>query len=56
MRRSKSRSSGLRNSQKTYSDKDEGDAAEKGDAVTIDFEGTIGGEAFEGGKGRGFRL
>ena len=43
-------------SQKTYSDKGEGAAAEKGDAVTIDFEGKIGGEAFEGGKAEDFDL
>lgn len=46
----------LANSQKTYTDKGEGAAAEKGDAVTIDFEGKIGGEAFEGGKAEGFEL
>ena len=46
----------LADSQKTYSDKGEGAAAEKGDAVTIDFEGKIGGEAFEGGKAEDFDL
>lgn len=43
-------------SQKTYSDKGEGAVAEKGDAVTIDFEGKIDGEAFEGGKAEDFDL
>lgn len=46
----------IADSQKTYADKGEGAAAEKGDAVTIDFEGKIGGEAFEGGKAEGFDL
>ena len=46
----------LADSQKTYSDKGEGAVAQKGDAVTIDFEGSIGGEAFEGGKAEGFDL
>jgi len=46
----------LADSQKTYSDKGEGAAAEKGDAVTIDFEGRIDGEAFEGGKAEDFDL
>src|ERR1051326_7226615 len=46
----------LADSQKTYSDKGEGASAEKGDAVTIDFEGKIDGEAFEGGKAEDFDL
>ena len=46
----------LADSQKTYSDKGEGTSAEKGDAVTIDFEGKIDGEAFEGGKAEDFDL
>jgi trigger factor len=46
----------LADSQKTYSDKGEEAVAEKGDAVTIDFEGKIGGEAFEGGKAEDFDL
>jgi trigger factor len=46
----------LGDSQKTYSDKGEGAVAEKGDAVTIDFEGKIDGEAFEGGKAEDFDL
>jgi len=31
-------------------------AVEKGDVVTIDFEGTVDGEPFEGGEAEGFRL
>jgi trigger factor len=46
----------LADAQKTYSDKGEGAKAESGDAVTIDFEGKIGGEAFEGGKAEDFDL
>jgi len=46
----------LADSQKTYSDKGEGAAAEQGDAVTLDFDGTIGGERFEGGKAENFEL
>jgi trigger factor len=46
----------LADSQKTYSDKGEGATAEKGDAVAIDFEGSIAGEAFEGGKAQDFDL
>jgi trigger factor len=43
-------------SQKTYSDKGEGAKAASGDAITIDFEGKIDGEAFEGGKAEDFDL
>jgi trigger factor len=46
----------LAESQRTYSDKGEGAAAETGDAVTIDFEGSIGGEPFTGGKADDFDL
>ncbi len=46
----------LADSQKTYTDKGEGAVAENGDAVTIDFEGKIDGEAFEGGKAEDFDL
>ena len=46
----------LADSQKTYTDKGEGATAEKGDAITIDFDGSIGEEAFEGGKAEGFDL
>ena len=46
----------LAESQRTYTAKAEGDAAQMGDAVVIDFEGSIGGEPFEGGKGQDFTL
>jgi len=43
-------------SQKTYTPKPEGETAQTGDAVTIDFDGSIGGEPFEGGKSENFDL
>ena len=46
----------LAESQKSYTDKGAGAAAETGDAIAIDFEGKIGGEAFEGGKAEDFDL
>ena len=46
----------LADSQKSYTDKGAGAAAETGDAIAIDFEGKIGGEAFEGGKAEDFDL
>jgi trigger factor len=46
----------LAQQQKVFTDKGEGAVAEKGDAVTIDFEGKIGGEPFAGGKGDNFDL
>ena len=46
----------LADSQKVYSDKGEGAIAEKGDAITIDFEGKVGGQPFEGGKAENFDL
>lgn len=36
--------------------REEGAAAEKGDHVNLDFDGSIDGEAFEGGKAEGFDL
>ncbi|MDR0809108.1 MAG: trigger factor, partial [Gemmobacter sp.] len=41
---------------KTFDDRAQGAAAEDGDQVTIDFEGFVDGEAFEGGKGEGYPL
>jgi trigger factor len=41
---------------RTYSARDEGDGAQKDDAVTMDFVGRIDGEEFEGGKAEGFPL
>ena len=46
----------LADSQKVYSDKGEGAVAEKGDAITIDFEGKVDGQPFEGGKAENFDL
>ncbi len=46
----------LAESQRNYTPKPEGAAAEKGDAVTIDFVGTIDGTPFEGGKGENYAL
>ena len=46
----------LAEQQKVYSDKGEGAVAEKGDAITIDFEGKMDGTPFEGGKGENFDL
>lgn len=39
-----------------YNAKAEGAKAEKGDRVTINFKGTINGEAFEGGTGEGIQV
>jgi trigger factor len=41
---------------RSYADKGEGAKAEKGDALTIDFQGTIDGAPFEGGKGEDVRI
>ena len=46
----------LATSQRTYHDKGEGAKAADGDVLTIDFEGKIDGESFEGGKAEGFDL
>jgi trigger factor len=46
----------LADSQKSYSDKGEGATAEQGDAITIDFEGKMDGQPFEGGKAEDFDL
>ncbi len=46
----------LADSQKVYTDKGEGAAAEQGDVITIDFKGTMNGEPFEGGASEGFDL
>lgn len=46
----------LADNAKSFEDRAEGAAAESGDQVTIDFEGFIDGEAFEGGKGEGYPL
>lgn len=41
---------------RTYSPREEGAAAEKGDAVLIDFVGKVDGVEFAGGKAEGFNL
>ena len=41
---------------RTYTARDEGAAAEKEDAIVIDFVGRIDGEEFAGGKAEGFNL
>lgn len=46
----------IADSQRTYTPKPDGEPAQTGDAVTIDFEGSIAGEAFEGGKAENFDL
>jgi trigger factor len=41
---------------RTYSSREEGEEAQSGDAVLIDFVGTVDGEEFQGGKAEGFNL
>jgi trigger factor len=41
---------------RTYSPRGEGEAAESGDALVIDFIGRVGGEEFTGGKAEDFNL
>jgi trigger factor len=41
---------------RTFSDRAEGEAAESGDQVTIDFVGSVDGEEFPGGKAEDFNL
>jgi trigger factor len=41
---------------RTYSAREEGEGAEKDDAVTMDFVGSVDGEEFPGGKADDFRL
>ena len=41
---------------RTYSSREEGEAAEKDDSVLIDFVGTVDGVEFPGGKAEGFNL
>lgn len=41
---------------RTYTDRPEGEAAEKDDALTVDFVGRVDGEEFSGGKAEDFRL
>ena len=46
----------LADSRKTYNDRPEGEGAESGDRVTVDFVGKIDGEIFEGGTGEGIEV
>ena len=46
----------LRKQRRTFVPRAEGEAAQNGDRVTIDFEGKIDGEPFEGGKASDFRF
>jgi trigger factor len=43
-------------SNRSLQDKADGEKAQKGDVVRIDFKGFLGDEAFEGGEGRNFNL
>jgi len=46
----------IADSNRGYADKGEGAKAASGDRVTINFKGTINGEAFEGGTGEGIQV
>ncbi len=46
----------LAEERRAYKDKPEGAKAENHDRVTVDFDGTIKGEPFEGGKGRDIQV
>ena len=46
----------LADQNKSFADKDEGEAAEDGDRAVIDFVGSIDGEEFEGGSGEDVNL
>lgn len=46
----------LADTAKSFDDRKKGSKAKDGDQVTIDFEGFVDGEAFEGGKGEGYPL
>ncbi|WP_302176104.1 trigger factor [uncultured Hydrogenophaga sp.] len=46
----------LRKQRRTFAQRAQADAAVDGDRVTIDFEGKIDGEPFEGGKAAGFQF
>ncbi len=46
----------LRKQRRTFVVRDEAGAAEAGDRVTIDYEGKIDGELFDGGKAEGFQF
>jgi trigger factor len=46
----------LRKQRRTFAQRPAAEGAEAGDRVTIDFEGKIDGEPFQGGKGDGFQF
>lgn len=46
----------LRKQRRTFQGRDALEAAQAGDRVTVDFEGKVDGEAFEGGKGTDFQF
>jgi trigger factor len=46
----------LRKQRRTYAQRPAADSAQEGDRVTIDFTGTIDGEAFQGGAAEGFQF
>lgn len=46
----------LRKQRRTFAQRAAGQAAEDGDRVTVDFEGKIDGEVFEGGKAEDFQF
>lgn len=46
----------MRNQNARLISREEGQAAEKGDHVNLDFDGYVGGEAFAGGKAEGYDL
>ena len=46
----------LRKQRRTFGQRPQAEAAQDGDRVTIDFEGKIDGEPFEGGKAEGFQF
>ena len=46
----------LSEQQRSYTPRKGGEKAEEGDALTIDFEGKIAGQAFEGGTGSGVQV
>ena len=53
--KSRPRSSGSPTSRRTYTDEARGRQGRDHDRVTVDFDGTIDGEPFEGGAGQGHR-
>lgn len=46
----------LRKQRRTFAQRAQADAAQDGDRVTVDFEGKIDGEAFQGGKAEAFQF